>query len=194
MAIYRLTLFGDLYGATVLNVFFFRKADGSASDMSLLCTRFRDNFLNDWRGLVINNCHWSKVKVDHLDSFTPFPSVELTFSLAGGGGFTNEMTPIKCFVIRTFTDFGGRRGRGRKYWPGATDNGLAAGLFQAIVINNWTTALGNTLTKWGGATPTQAFNWGLVSRDDLFTFRAITHANLRPSLGVQRRRNIGVGD
>lgn len=60
------------------------------------------------------------------------------------------MLPVNsCWLIKKVTDRGGRKGRGRMYWPGVQADAIEdAGNLEAGVVSSGTTAFGGLVSDW----------------------------------------------
>lgn len=193
MTVYRVLSFATLFGQQCVNCIHFQKPDAISSDTALLATKFRDLWVEQFRGRVLNDVTFNRCMVTALDGPSQ-PSVDLFYVKTGSAGGSVFNTPVTCFVIKLQTGVGGRTGRGRIYWPGGAAGQMTQGKWLNTVLNNWQTLLAAQAANWLGTTPISTFNLVVITRGDPASWKAVESWGVRDVVGVQRRRNIGHGN
>ena len=112
---------------------------------------------------------------------------------------TGAQTPevnVPSFVSGVFqfkTNQAGRRFRGRYYWAAPRQGGISQGFHTAnetnVILPHIALMKDAFIGPAGGSTGIQL----VIRHQDTGGFTAVTDIGLRPTLGCQRRRNIGVG-
>jgi hypothetical protein len=196
MAVFRVSVYGLYVGQMTCNVIHFNKPDAVQIDMHLLANWVNSNWVHNPFALNVSGFQsWNRIHVAVLDA--SWPAIDLTIADAGIDGISQDFTPMVSAVFQLHTDTGGRRGRGRHYVGGfghyAMNNGFWSPAAQvrldacaAALEFFWKTPGGTVLAASG-------FAMGVCPRNDPSGFKPVTHGTARGLVGVQRRRQIGVG-
>lgn len=148
-----------------------------------------------------------KVKVQQTNALTNFNILVQNadnpglapFSLAiqepGTGLGESRYPTFACMVLKYLTNFGGRSGRGRSFIPGIPTDFIQNWVFSAAAITGFTTnVITPVLAAWG---PTGNDGMSLCVRgkagENSWEYHPIIAINARTQVGVQRRRNVGIG-
>lgn len=101
-----------------------------------------------------------------------------------GGAASTTVAPNVAVLVKKVTALGGRKNRGRFYWPGAIDSQIGeSGLLDSTAIANWDGAMDALMTDLiaGNTTP-------MVLHGDATAPTAITELILDGTVATQRRR------
>ena len=108
----------------------------------------------------------------------------LSTSGAYGSLAVTQTSPATCYLIRKYTGFGGRRGRGRMYIPGPVENDVnVAGDLQSSRVTALTTACAGFLTDMQTAGCSL-----VVLHNDGTPPYGVTELRVDPIIATQRRR------
>lgn len=191
MSTERVTITATFFGQTIQNVIHCNNPDGALTGPQV-AAEFRDNWINNVRTQQCQSLVYRSVLVQRLPALANVPYT-LGVSIAGVFG-DDPMHPCLCMIFRLHTQRAGKHGRGRLYIAGNRGTGTvgAAGLVNAGNLAVWV-ALAATLEarfKSGGSGPLTIGVWDKSAGGTLSLIDGITCPN---RVGIQRRRNIGVG-
>lgn len=188
--IFRVTTIGAMYGQQIQNVFHLTGPSSDPAELSAIADHVVTNWLGPIRGGQSAALVYNGVKVRLLES--QFPPFIKTINLAGGFGFDDEISTVQAFIMRLRSSEIGRRGRGRLYLAGVLKGWTKNGLVTDTIINSWNNRF---ITLMGVYGPSGSSNYRLqiCPSKPPFQLRAVTSLQLAPTLGTQRRRNIGIG-
>jgi hypothetical protein len=194
MAQYRVTIGGTLFGQDCRNVMHIRSQNGGGQqEMEALAEDVRANWIFPITNLLGEQARFDFVNVRNL-SGTGTDQVQVAFSLAGLAGGIDNTFPYACFVLRIKTGVHARRGRGRVYIWGIGPGSMSGGLLRPDIIQRWNTeVIPNLNARYcqNGST----FRLGVAPRlNTAADFIPAIGLEISPKAGVQRRRNIGVGN
>lgn len=190
MSIVRVITSQSLWGQLVQNVMHFQNPDGALSALEIkdevftsLWTRLR-NHQN-------TNLIYNSMSVQIVDSSGHSPDV---FSLGGLHGSLDgdSYHPSIAVLFSIQTAFGGRHGHGRFYMCGLHFDFIEHGVIRPDIFALYqgdATFIANRF-KSGGSGP---LTLGVCPRSDPSDFKGMTDLIAKPTVGIQRRRNIGVG-
>jgi hypothetical protein len=133
---------------------------------------------------------WTQIIVQEV-SLSPIASFTKAINQAGTNLANADAVPFSCFVIQIKTAAGGPHGRGRFYVGGLTNNSHTNGIVTAAVLTAWVNSL-NILKGFYGPSGTSQIRL-VVKEKSNNTFNLMTDLICRQYVGVQRRRNYGVG-
>jgi len=190
MSDHRLTLTHITQGKVQQNVVHVLNPDGTLTD-----TQIKDEFVTNWINVVRvhvgTQTQFSTLEVRRI--LTPTPPAPTTFpiGITGGGSATN-LPLVCCEKLQFTTGVAGRQGRGRYFIPN-----VSTGAFDGT--DRMTTS---EITKINATALTLANRWKSGGSGPLTL--TIAHKNGSPptpvtdirgmtTIGVQRRRNVGVG-
>lgn len=188
--IFRVTLVQRMYGQELQNVIHFTGPSSDPLELQALADDVVANWIGNVRTRQTSEVRYLQVKVRLLES--QFPPFTKTVNIPGEFGPDTEVSTVLAFILRLRTAFIGRRGRGRVYIPGVLKGWTTNGLVDQDVIDEWNFQIANILGAYGPGGSTN-YRLTLCPHSAPFTNRDVTSIQVAPSLGVQRRRNIGVG-
>src|ERR1044071_500400 len=190
MAVVRVTITMQMLGQSFQNVIHFAHVDGAlttdgvrAEVQTYLTTRLR-NHQNV-------NLTYSTLSVQPL---LPVLQPADVFSMAGAHGSLDGLPyhPSIAVLFSIRTAHAGRNGHGRWYMPGVhydfVENGVLRPDIYALYQGD-ATYMTNAF-KTGGVRP---LTMVVCSRSNPADYKSMTQIVARQVLGIQRRRNIGVG-
>jgi len=168
----------------------FNNPDGALTELAI-AEELRVNFIGVIKPVQNANYTWNKCTVQTLGSpngeavvvnYTPIPGAL--------SGTPAHSALAVIFQIRTGA--AGRKRRGRFYLCGVQQDSILNNILHPAAADLYT-AIHNSLTNRYKSGGTAAINIGVMTRGDTGSFHnatSISHSNI---LGVQRRRNTGVG-
>jgi len=112
---------------------------------------------------------------------------------SGGLASVGYIYPTLCYKISVQSTLGGRRGRGRFFVAGGRSDWMtASGITQSAATNGG--IMVQDLMSRYSFTGSSPLKWVLYHRDpEGGSTSHVVSAILRPFMGMQRRRNYGVG-
>jgi len=189
MSLHRVTCSGLLYGQTHQNVLHFNNPDGVWTH-SQIANDIETNWVNRIKLHQVTSMVWTQIIVQEV-SLSPIASFTKAINQAGTNLANADAVPFSCFVIQIKTAAGGPHGRGRFYVGGLTNNSHTNGIVTAAVLTAWVNSL-NILKGFYGPSGTSQIRL-VVKEKSNNTFNLMTDLICRQYVGVQRRRNYGVG-
>lgn len=189
---FRVTLIGTYVGQTFNNVLNF---DNTGAVMT--AAQVADELIAFWvaqvRAQQTNNTIYTGVRVQPMEAGNP-ASVFKPVVLAGLKTTFSGNMPFICGVLKIGTAFGGKQGRGRIYVPGLMGLGVTDGLFTLAALTTINDQIVLPLNaQFNGLTGTSALRLGVMGKAVSSPFHVMTNLSIRSVLGIQRRRQIGVG-
>lgn len=188
-----LTLTGLYHGQTIQNVFHFRNLDRAASNQ-FLAEDFASNIIPAWQVLVHDSFQFQMIQTVEIRNPAPMPAHIMQVNLLGGGGVTQSHS-VSAFKIRKITARGGRRGFGKFYIGGIPTNLLDGNYVIGFTGRNRMLTLMSGLESryCDGVAGQPFFRMVLLHKDVNDPPDNVTHFEMYPVVGVQRRRNKFVG-
>ena len=185
---YRVTVIQSMYGQQLNNVLNFTGPTPDQGALLTLANEVDTIWVDRVRTLQSAAVVYNGIKVQAIGSTLP-PFIK-TINKPGLPGFDNQLDPCQTFIIRFRTGFAGRHGRGRAYISGVLKGWFENGLVTANIINSWNNVFAQIMgnTGWGSSPYVPC-----VGDKNATVYHPITSMQLAPTLGHQRRRNIGVG-
>jgi hypothetical protein len=178
-------------GQTYQNVCFFDNPDGGLTALQIAgelaanfmprIQNFQSNFLG-WQFLHIYDAN------DHDDPVYIHP-----LNNSPGLANTGYIYPTLCYKISLQAVIGGRRGRGRFFVAGGRNDWMTAGGITASAATNGGIHIAALMARYSvtGNGPIKWVIYHRANEDQSASF--IASALLRPYMGMQRRRNYGIG-
>lgn len=192
MAHYRVTVTGFLFGQTCQNVIHLEDPDGAVG-LATTCTLIRDNWVNKHTINQGNNVRYTNILASDADNPAVAP-FSLTIDRSGQGLSAERCPSFACFVMKLLTAVGGRHGRGRVFFPGPAPDNFQFGVLTSGFITQWNDNVITPIMAAFGPSGSTALRLCVRARmPDGPDYNRVVSCQLRPVLGVQRRRNIGVG-
>jgi len=189
MPLWRVVPKGVIFSQVCQNVLHF------ARDASGLTTaQIRDELISGWfpilRNLQNNNFAWTQVSIQQILPTLQPPDVYALSNQAGSLSGTAAV-PVIAGLFSLRTAAAGRTGHGRFYMPGVHQDSVLNGANGAV--GTYQTRANDLMNRYGhlGSGP---FEIVVTSRTQPSNYKSVTAIIVRPTWGVQRRRNIGVGN
>jgi hypothetical protein len=179
-----------MYNQQCQNVLHFLGPTSDPAQMSALADDLAVNWIGVVRARMSSAVRYVAITVRLLES--QFPPFTKTLSVFGSQQFDNELDTFKAFVLRLRSAEIGKRGRGRIYVPGVMKGWTTEGIVDDDVQVAWNNNIATLMATYGpgGSSP---FRLTICPSKPPFSTREVTSMQVAPTLGIQRRRNIGVG-
>lgn len=192
MANFRVTVTGKLLGQLLQNVFFLAGGEGQWTHQSV------KDYIVQWyvgtlRPVQQSGFTWEIVDVRN-DGPGPQPVSSFTIGPLAGTGTGNGIANPMAFIIQKRTGLTGRHNRGRIYMPGPLANHTSNGVINSAGVTAFNNVLAALNANFATAASQSHLRMVLCSTVQNATPPEVTHFLLAPTMGVQRRRNVGVGD
>jgi hypothetical protein len=185
---YRVTVVQSMYNQQINNVLNFHGPTADAGALSTLANEVDTIWVERIRQRQTASVTYSGIRVHALG--TALPVFVKTINKAGIPGADTELDPVQAFVLRLRTAHFGKHGRGRVYIAGVLKGWTSNGLVTAAQITAWNSTIDLILGNTGfGSSP---YFPSIMDKAATASF-AITSMQIAPTLGHQRRRNIGIG-
>jgi hypothetical protein len=143
-------------------------------------------------GLSVPSCTLNRTTVTFVASAGGGTTVAEAFSPQAGGNTTDGLTQNTAWLIKKATATGGRRGRGRAFWPGVrADQVTDAGVVTAATVASYAS---NLLTYLNSVKATAGVGDMVILHDDapgattLFAPSPVTLLTMDNRVASQRRR------
>lgn len=188
--IYRVTLDSTMYGQQLQNVLHFSHPSSDPATLQTLADEIAASWIGEIRFEHSASVKYTRIRVLMLES--QFAAHEKTVNINGSWGGDDGIHTFTCFIIRLRTATIGRRGRGRQYISGVLKGWTVNGFVHPDNINSWNNRFQNIMAVFGPGGSSLA-RLGVCNHRAPFVFHEVTSLQIAPTLGVQRRRNIGVG-
>lgn len=189
MPIYKVVLSGTCYAALQQNTLHFQSQTNQTEQD--VATAINTHWVENVRQPLTNQTQFLNISVTKLD--VPLAGAfSLPIQKTGAQGGNEQMIPFVCWKIRKLTGLAGRKFRGR-FYVGPIQGGFTSfGLVNGAGIAHWNLTLIALRTKFVTAVET---GLQLIIRGDGPNPHntPVTDLQLSTQVGVQRRRNIGVG-
>ncbi|HEY9758858.1 MAG TPA: hypothetical protein V6C97_27060 [Oculatellaceae cyanobacterium] len=188
--IFRVTTISRMYGQEIQNVFHLLGPSADPLEMSAIADHVAANWIVQIKNRQSAAVVYSTVKVRLLES--QFPPFVKTINIPGAWNFDDEISTVLSFILRLRSNEIGKRGRGRMYIAGVLKGWTTNGLVDSDIIVSWNSTIANLMGVYG---PGGSGNYRLTICPSKapFSTREVTSMQVAPTLGVQRRRNIGIG-
>jgi hypothetical protein len=191
MAIRRVVLSGTFYAQLWQNRFHVDTDPPTLTDEEV-CNHFKVNWVNRIRNLQDNDIKYTSVSSQAVG---PGGVSGFTLPLTETGALSpsNQSFTFACWVLQLRTDLVGRRFRGRVYVPGVHLGYHQEGRVNAPGLAAWNLELPVLTERFiqGGEF---ADIWLVIRGETESHNTVVRNIQLRSVLGMQRRRNIGVGN
>lgn len=190
MSTMRVILSGVILAQRCQNVLHFWNPDDTQTHDNI-----RDELIANWLPIVRNvqnaNWRWTEISVQRVSGT---PDIATVYPLSGNAGSLSGAPAVTViailFSIRTAVP--GRHGHGRFYLPGVHGESVSNSVPESGALSAFQGAA-NALVARYGASGTGPINLVVVPRATPSDTHFCTAIVVRPTFGVQRRRNIGVG-
>jgi hypothetical protein len=192
MATVRVIVQGIFMGQACWTVLHGNVPDYVTANLATIAADFRDNYCNTYvKPRLPSEFTFTNINVQPVHGSTD-SALNLAISIQGTSGSGSNMLPTTCCVLRLFTGFAGRHGRGRIYLPGLGPACLSFGQIASGCLTVYQTTCDQILARYGSSGPS-IFDLVIANRADLSDLKPVLAMSPRVIPGVQRRRSIGVG-
>jgi hypothetical protein len=188
--IFRVTLVQSMYGQQIQNVFHLRGASSDPLELSAIAEDVNTFWVNVVSAEQTASLVYNGIRVRMLES--QFPTFTKTINRPGAFGTDDQMLTFSAFILRLRAAEIGRRGRGRLYIAGLLKGWYVNGVVTAATITRWQLVINQLMGSYG-PTGNRPYKLCIVPSKPPVEHRDVTTMSIAPTLGVQRRRNIGVG-
>jgi hypothetical protein len=188
--IFRVTLTQLLFSQTCQNVLHFTGPSSDPLQMSALADELVTSWIGEVKQTQAADVSYVDIGVTLLES--QFPAFHKTVNIEGVAGGQEHDVPFLASIWRLRTAFQGRKGRGRVYICGMTQDVSSKGLILAPTLQNWSFRADNILSVHG-PNGSSSFRLQVCSPRPPFDPKPVTSIGIAPTWGHQRRRNIGIG-
>jgi len=192
MPIWEVNIAGILLGQAHQNVLHFSDEGFPVITAPTVATRIRDQWLDQIKTLHTSNLVYNTITVRDLQAPGVAPTT-LAINIPGTIGSDSNMLPFASMVILKQTATAGRHGHGRYYVGGLPTVAYASGLLTAARIAGFETMRTVLEPRWIGGGATGGMALGVCDRTGGLNWTACVRIVARAVVGVQRRRNIGIG-
>lgn len=190
--IHRITVIGTYFGQTFNNVVNMQETTGLLTPEEV-ADEFDTEWVFEMNRMVSQNVKWTGIRVQPLTAGPPAP-FNKTVAYQGQQSPAGTEFTFVAGVIKIFTAIGGRHGRGRVYIPGVGNNTTEQGVLRPDVLNLWKlTIIDPFVQKFNAANGTSPLSLGVMGKSPSSPWHPMTSLQMRGLIGVQRRRNIGIG-
>lgn len=188
MAIFRVLISGTCYAQLNQNRFYCRSdvENDSPFDIAQIV---KANWINQVRVPLTNQTIFQSIQVTKLGGLTLESHTE-PISITGAQGGNDQMVPFTCWVLKFETGLGGRKFRGRCYLGPVQAGFFTFGVLNGQGILHWNETLLNLNAAW---TNDDSRLRMVIHGEGEAHDTSVIQISLRSTMGVQRRRNIGVG-
>lgn len=190
MPIYKVVLSGTQYAQLWQNRLWFDVA-ADAEPLAVADT-FDTHWVDTIRQTYTFNHKFVNINVTKMTGGAPL-SASKPISKTGAQGESNQQITFAVWVLKFITGLGGRKFRGRMYGPSVMAGHYNQGAVDGSGIAFWAATLASLNTKFTGGSPTSGMNLIIRGEGGEPHDTHVTAIALRGVIGVQRRRNIGVG-
>jgi hypothetical protein len=149
----------------------------------------------------------SDFTLEGVEARTIFPTPSDPILVAAGANSVGALSPastsFEATLIEIRTGIGGRKGRGRNFWPPAGENQTTNSLLEQSAVDNFQAMITCIVGKFVGAGATEDWRLGVLSRKDMGTppvagnfnaaFREALSMNVKREVSMMESRKKGSG-
>lgn len=191
MAVWRVTLSCSVDGQVCQNVLHLTASDGILPNT--VTDIMRDQWLPQIRPFQHTGARWFDIEARRVDpiGLAPFHQTIVQF----GSGDTEREADNPCLarVLQFKTAVAGRHGRGRIYIPGTTQASWDKGFVKTASLTAGQPLVNSLMNSFCNPNPPFGLRLVLSRRSNPSQTINVDTIVQAPRIGVQRRRNIGVG-
>lgn len=193
MAFYRCTFTGLIQGQTVQNVIHMQPNE-TTGPIAGVADNLQTNWINVIRLNLSNSLTWINIMVQDVSTSPPAQAFNKAISIAGNIGGNSPFWTPACILVSLKTANAGRAGRGRIYVPGMKSDGISINLLSATYRDQLQVNINTLLSYYQQTGGGGVLAWCIAPRvNGSANLKYVTSATVRTIIGVQRRRNFGVG-
>ena len=190
MAVWRVTITATSLGQRYQNVLHFATATTPFTDQNV-----KDEVRNQWIPVIWQLQNQALVYVSiTTQQLAPTLQPAIVWPITGaGGGLSGKIAhPSLAGLFSLRSAATGRRGRGRFYLFGVHDDSHLNGVVQTCAYTDYQVKAASLKARFcqGGSGPMLLV---IAPRNNPSNYVACTDIIVKPTFGIQRRRNVGVG-
>lgn len=179
-------------GSINQNVLHFINTDGALT-LEQCTIDIRDNWLAKAVLHQGNDTRWININAQNLDNPLAAP-FSLVTDLPGANSAADRCPSFVCFVFKLSTLTGGRHGRGRIFMPGVHQDNFVNNVITSGNLLQWQNDfIAPVMARYGPDHTSPLRLCVRANMPDGPVLNPVIAMQLRTILGVQRRRNTGVG-
>lgn len=190
--LWRVTISGLMFGQMHQNVLHFQQVEGGGTDPQFQAFRIRDVWLPQIRTLHTASLNYNSIVIQNLDLPANAPTT-VPINIVGSIAASSDMLPFAAMVVLLQTGRAGRRGRGRFYVGSLPTVAFTNGLLTAARISGFETMRGVLEPAFVGPGATAGMKLVVHGKGPGAEINPVVRMAARAVVGVQRRRNIGIG-
>lgn len=190
MALYRVVINQSLYGQLVQNRIYVQSE--AFQEPAEVAAHIKNTWVNTVKFLQHNLLQYFSIVVTGLEAGVG-QHTELLSQTFGGQAGEGQTTSFHCGVMQFKTGLVGRKFRGRYYIAATRMGGTQLGQFTASEFGLWGQQIAILKDAFTGANGGSTGLALMIRGENVVHNTLVTDIGLRPTLGIQRRRNIGVG-
>jgi hypothetical protein len=178
-------------GQTMQNQMHFSGPSSDPAQMQVLAQSLADNWVAGIKFRQTRDVRYRLITVRLLES--QFPPFNLSVSIDGLATVNTANLPFTAVILRIRTAQIGRHGHGRVYIGGLPEAVTEGGFVGSSELGFYNQFIGAMMAAYGpgGSEP---FRLGVTRKvSPSANFLDAVSMDVSPTLGVQRRRNMGVG-
>lgn len=189
--IFRVTLTQINQGQQIQNVLHFTGPSSDPLQLSALADEVEASWIQRVRTTQWGSLRYVDIGVRLLES--QFATFHKTINLLATGGVSfDQFIPFAAYIWRLRGASIGKRDMGRVYIAGVHQSDTAQGLLIPDAVTSRRTQQ-NIIMGVFGPSGTSTFRLVICPSKPPFNTVAVTRMDIAPTLGSQRRRNIGIG-
>lgn len=186
----KVVISATLFGQLIQNRFYLQTE--VFQEVAEVALHVQNSWVNQVRQWQHSNLRYTLIQVTRILDGPPSQENKVV-NITGAQTPEVNVPSFVSGVLQFKTNLVGRRFRGRYYWAAPRQGGISGGFHtaneSAFIQPTINTLKGLWIGPAGGSTGIQL----VIRHADTGGFTAVTDIGLRPTLGCQRRRNIGVG-
>lgn len=189
--IFRVTITQLNQGQQIQNVLHFTGPSSDPLQLPALAQEVETNWVQNVRVSQWGSLKYIDIGVRLLES--QFATFHRTLNLLATGGVgSDQFIPFAAYIYQLRGATIGPRSRGRVYIAGVHQDDTAQGLLSAAAVST-RRARQETILGVFGPNGTSTFRLVICPSKPPFNVVPVTSMSISPTLGTQRRRNIGRG-
>ena len=189
--VFRVTLDQSKWGQTIQNVIHFSGPSSDPLQRSALADEVETSWVNQVKLMQTDALHYFGIRVRLLES--QFDTFTKPISINGTNSSESFQETFIAHTLRLRTGLLGRKNSGRVYIGGIKHDTHFQGVIGAPVTTNWQNKIDAIMAVFGPS-GSSTFRLGVTSKTAPGPdFHTVARIELSTVVGIQRRRNWGVG-
>lgn len=191
MAIKKVTISAIFYAQLVQNRFYLETVDSTLDERGVALD-VKTHWFPIYRNLMIEDVRWFDITVQSVGGGAQLVHHE-PISIGGGQLTETQTTPFACGVLLFGTGLAGKKFHGRMYSPGPRGGDFQKGFLTPGGVDLYTSVTSQLQANYcDDATSQRPVRLVIHGENESHDTR-VTTITARSTYGVQRRRNVGVG-